>query len=214
MDSFKTVHRVGSGEIIINKSKFIGHACPIESEEDALKFIEKNKKRYYNATHNVYAYVLGENSNIQRYSDDGEPSGTAGIPVLNVLKQENLRNVAVVVTRYFGGVKLGAGGLVRAYIKGSKVGLENAQIVDKILFQEINAEIDYTLLGKLENELTKNNYIIKQKIFEQKITLIILVENKDVHKLKNILNDLSNGKANITEGNTSYLSVKNGKLLD
>ncbi len=214
MDSFKTVHRVGSGEIIINKSKFIGHACPIESEEDALKFIEKNKKRYYNATHNVYAYVLGENSNIQRYSDDGEPSGTAGIPVLNVLKQENLRNVAVVVTRYFGGVKLGAGGLVRAYIKGSKVGLENAQIVDKILFQEIKAEIDYTLLGKLENELTKNNYIIKQKIFEQKITLIILVENKDVHKLKNILNDLSNGKANITEGNTSYLSVKNGKLLD
>lgn len=214
MDSFKTVYCMGSGEIIINKSKFIGHACPIENEVQALKFIEERKKKYYDATHNVYAYVLGKNSNIQRYNDDGEPSGTAGIPVLNVIKQENLRNVVIVVTRYFGGVKLGAGGLVRAYIKGAKIGLENAQIVDKILYKEIKAEIDYTLLGKLENELAKNQYVLKNKIFEEKITLSILCENKNIEKLKNILINLTNGKVMITEAETNYLSVKNGKLLD
>ena len=134
MANFRTIHDYGCDEIIINKSKFIGYASPINSEDEAIEFINQIRKKHSDATHNVYAYVYGDNNSIQRYSDDGEPSGTAGMPVLNVIKLEDLRNVVVVVTRYFGGVKLGAGGLVRAYTKGAKIGLDNGIIVDKILF--------------------------------------------------------------------------------
>jgi len=126
--NYRTIHEYGVHEIIINKSRFIGYAKPVESEEDAIKFIEEIKFKHKDATHNVLAYVIGQNNNIQRYSDDGEPSGTAGIPILEVLKKENLRNVVVVVTRYYGGVKLGTGGLVRAYIKGAKIALEASKI--------------------------------------------------------------------------------------
>lgn len=213
MNDYKSVHCRGSGEIIINKSKFIGHACPIEDEKDALAFIEEMNKKFHDATHNVYAYTLGDNCNIQRYSDNGEPSGTAGIPVLNVIKQSDLRNVVVVVTRYFGGIKLGAGGLVRAYTKGAKIGLENAQIIDKIFFTDIIVKIDYALLGKLENELMRNQFLIKNKIFEQKITLIILCKSEEINKLKDIVTNITNGNIEISEGESSYLSVKNGKLI-
>jgi len=164
MNSFKTVHSFGSDEIIINKSKFIGYASPINSEDEAIDFINQIKKKHADATHNVYAYVYGDNSNIQRFSDDGEPSGTAGMPVLNLIKLENLKNVVVVVTRYFGGILLGAGGLARAYSKTAKIGIDSAIIVDKTLYCDVNVEIDYTLLGKLENELSKNNYLINNDV--------------------------------------------------
>ena len=114
MKSYKTIHREGIDTYIISKSKFIAYAKPINSEEEAIEFIDEISHMNSDATHNVYAYVFGENSIIQRYSDNGEPSGTAGIPTLNVIKQENLRNVCVVVTRYFGGIKLGSGVLIRA----------------------------------------------------------------------------------------------------
>ena len=169
MNNYKSVHKEGRDEIIINKSRFIGTACPVESEEEALEFIDRIKKEFKDATHNVYAYVIGENSNIQRFSDDGEPSGTAGIPVLNVIKQENLRNVAVVVTRYFGGVLLGAGGLVRAYTKGAKIALDSGIIVDKNLFYDVSFKIDYTLLGKMENELLKNIFTVIDKLYEDEM---------------------------------------------
>src|SRR5690606_30234976 len=121
--------------------RFIGYAMPVETEDEAVKFIEEIKTKHRDATHNVYAYVLGEDNNIQRYSDDGEPSGTAGIPALEVIKKEDLRNVAVVVTRYFGGKKLGTGGLIRAYTRGAKIGLEAGIIIDKILFRKVKVRI-------------------------------------------------------------------------
>ncbi|NLE06207.1 MAG: DUF3795 domain-containing protein, partial [Crenarchaeota archaeon] len=141
MSNYKSIHKYGRDEIIINKSKFIGTAAPVENEEEAVSFIESIRKEFKDATHNCYAYVIGENRNIQRYSDDGEPSGTAGMPILNVINQENLINVAVVVTRYFGGVLLGAGGLVRAYTKGCKIGLESGLVCDGCRCQKKDARI-------------------------------------------------------------------------
>lgn len=213
MNSFKTVHKFGSDEIIINKSKFIGYASPINSEEEAIDFINQIKKKHADATHNVYAYVYGENSNIQRFSDDGEPSGTAGMPVLSLIKLEDLKNVVVVVTRYFGGILLGAGVLARAYSKAAKIGIESAIIVDKILYSDVNVEIDYTLLGKLENELSKNNYLIKNKIFNEKVCLDILCVENDVDKLKSLILNTCSAKCNIEISNSSFYSVKDGKLV-
>ena len=124
--SYRTVRQAASDEFIVNKSLFIGHAAPCETEEAALQFLRKIRDEYRDATHNCYAYVIGENAGIMRYSDDGEPGGTAGLPMMEVLKQRGVVNCCVVVTRYFGGVLLGAGGLVRAYTKGCAIALDAA----------------------------------------------------------------------------------------
>ena len=214
MSNYKSIHEEGRDEIIINKSKFIGSACPVETEEEALEFIDRIKKEFKDATHNVYAYVLGGNSNIQRYSDDGEPSGTAGMPVLNVIKQENLKNTAVVVTRYFGGVLLGAGGLVRAYTKGAKIALNSGIIVDKNLFYDVKFKLDYTFLGKMDNELLKNNFIVVEKIYEEQVVFKLISENENLEKITALVNEITSGKAEITVGQAAYLSIKDGKVLN
>ncbi len=213
MSTFKTVHQIGNDEIVINKSRFIGHAAPIESEEEAIDFINSIKRQFKDASHNVHGYVLGENSNIQRFSDDGEPSGTAGMPVLNVIKSENLRNVCVVVTRYFGGVKLGAGGLVRAYTKGAKIGLESSIIVDKTLFYDVAVKIDYTLLGKVENDLNKSNFIIKEKTFDENVILNVLCLEEEIDKLTSLIMNATNGKCELKTEEAIYYSIKDGKVL-
>lgn len=213
MSNYKSIHKEGRDEIIINKSRFIGTACPVETEEEALEFIDKIKKEFKDATHNVYAYVIGENSNIQRFSDDGEPSGTAGMPVLNVIKQENIKNAAVVVTRYFGGVLLGAGGLVRAYTKSSKIALESGIIVDKKLFYDVLFKLDYTLLGKMDNELLKNNFILVDKIYEEQVIIKLIAEHEDVDNIKDLVGEVTSGKSKIIIGQATYYSVKNGKIV-
>ncbi len=214
MASYRTIHDLGCDEIIINKSRFIGYASPINSEDEAIEFINQIRKKHSDANHNVYAYVYGDNSNIQRYSDDGEPSGTAGMPVLNVIKLEELKNVVVVVTRYFGGVKLGAGGLVRAYTKGAKIGIDSGIIVDKTLFYDVQVEIDYTLLGKVENEITKNDYIIKDKVFGENVTLSILCIEEDVEKLNALILNSTSAKCKITINDSSYYSIKDNKIIE
>ncbi|WP_069649372.1 YigZ family protein [Caloranaerobacter ferrireducens] len=212
-NKYKTLHEYGKNEIVINKSKFIGYAKPINSEKEAIEFINEIRAKHRDATHNVYAYVFGENNNIQRYSDDGEPSGTAGIPVLEVIKKEDLRNVVVVVTRYFGGIKLGAGGLVRAYTKGAKIGIEAGIIVEKILFKRIMARIDYTLYGKVENDLLRGGYIIDNVTYDTAVNLIILCEVDNVEELRNLLIDITNGRVQIEELDEEYYSVKDGKIF-
>lgn len=214
MSSYRTIHKTGRQEIIINKSKFIGTAMPVQSEEEALSFIDSMRREFRDANHNVYAYTIGENSGIQRYSDDGEPSGTAGMPVMNVIKLEDLRNVAVVVTRYFGGIKLGAGGLVRAYTKGAKIGIEDGIVVEKALFASVIARIDYTLLGKVENELSKKEYIIKDKIYESDVALSILCREEESENLITFINDVTSGRAEIEMGQAAYCSVKDGQLVE
>ncbi|MCT4509681.1 MAG: YigZ family protein [Tepidibacter sp.] len=213
MKEYKTIHEYGEDEVIIEKSRFIGYAKPVETEEEALEFINEIKKKHKDATHNVWAYTLGMNMDIQRYSDDGEPSGTAGIPSLEVIKKEDLRNVAVVVTRYFGGIKLGAGGLVRAYTKGAKIGLSASKIIDRILYTDIRFKIDYTLLGKVQNELMNLGYIIKEILYEDMVTIVVYSKLDEVEIVKNKIIDITSSNVEIEQKEDFYLSKYNDEIL-
>lgn len=213
MQTYKTLHEYGKDEYIVEKSVFIGHAKPVTSEEEARAFIDEMKAKYKDATHNVWAYTIGQSMNIQRYSDDGEPQGTAGIPTLELIKKEDLRDVVVVVTRYFGGVKLGAGGLVRAYTKGAKIGLETAKIVEKKLFRRISIACDYTLLGKLQNELAGNEYQLEDILYTDNVTIVVNCEFDRIDDLKNLATEISSGQADIIDGEEMYFSVVDGKIL-
>ena len=210
---YKTIYKYGEAEIIINKSKFIGYAMPIETEEEVLEFIEEIKTKHRDATHNVYAYVLGKNSNIQRFSDDGEPSGTAGIPALEVIKKEDLRNVVVVIIRYFGGVKLGGGGLIRAYTKGAKIGLEAGLIIDMVLHQKIKIRMDYTLYGKIENHLINEEYIVDETIFDDAVNTFVYIEEPKVEEFYAIIADLTNGNGILENLEEEYIPTKDGKRV-
>ena len=212
-DEYKTIHKYGEGELTINKSRFIGYSKPVESEEEALEFIEEIKNKHNDATHNVYAYVIGENSNIQRFSDDGEPSGTAGIPILEVLKKEDLRNTVVVVTRYFGGIKLGAGGLIRSYIKGAKVGLDDSKIVDKVLHSRIKFTIEYTLYGKVENELLAHDYVVEDTIYDEAVNIIVICKKKDSDQLINLMKNLTSADMSYEYMDEEYFSILDSKLV-
>jgi len=214
MANYKSIHKYGRDEIIINKSRFIGTAAPVESEEQAVEFIEKIKKEFKDASHNCYAYVIGENKGIQRYSDDGEPSGTAGMPILNVINQENIVNAAVVVTRYVGGVLLGAGGLVRAYTKGCKIGLESGIIVEKNLYYDVSFDLDYTLLGKMDNELLLNSFIVKDKMYSDRVDFKLIVKEDETEKLRALVNEITSGKSVISIGQAAYYSIKDGKIIE
>ncbi len=210
---YRTVHKFGRDEIIINKSRFIGYSMPIESEKDALDFIDKIKTEHRDATHNVYAYVLGESNNVQKFSDDGEPSGTAGIPVLEVIKKEDLRNVVVVVTRYFGGIKLGAGGLIRAYTKGAKIGLEAGIIVEKVLHHKLKVRISYSLYGMMENFLNTQGYIVDDIQYDDAVNIYVYVKFSEVERFINTVRDMTSGNANIEDIGEEYISIKDGKRI-
>ncbi|WDV47515.1 YigZ family protein [Clostridiaceae bacterium M8S5] len=212
-NTYKTLFDFGTDEVIINKSRFIGYAKPAETEEEAIKFIEKIKTKHKDATHNVHGYVIGENSNIQRFSDDGEPSGSAGIPVLEVLKKEDLRNTVVVVTRYYGGIKLGVGGLIRAYTKGAKIAIERAIVVDKVLYQNVLLRINYGLLGKVKNELLRFDYYIKDIIYDDAVGINVMCDMKKVQNLISTITDITSAQADIMELEEEYVHIKDGKIL-
>lgn len=156
MDEFKVVYRGGEQEIIEKKSRFIATVFPIESEKEALEIIEQMRKKYWNATHNCFAYVVGRNQELQRFSDDGEPSGTAGKPILDVLMGADIHNALIIVTRYFGGTLLGTGGLVRAYSRSAKAGLEESAVLNKVSGKKILLHMDYNTVGKIQYILAQN----------------------------------------------------------
>lgn len=193
MQEYKTVEKEASDFFIEKKSKFIGYAKPVKTQEDALEFISKIKSKHWDATHNVYAYVLREN-NIQRYSDDGEPSGTAGVPVLDVMLKESLVDVCVVATRYFGGTLLGAGGLVRAYSHTSKIALEAAGIITMAQCSVMSAEVDYSFYDRLNILLSDSSAVILNTSFSDKVCVEFSVKENIVDLLNAKLIDVSNGK--------------------
>lgn len=213
MSSYKTLHKFGSDEYIVEKSTFIGYAKPINTEEEAIDFVNEIKKKHKDATHNVWAYTVGENMNIQRYSDDGEPQGTAGIPTLEVIKKEDLRDVVVVVTRYFGGVKLGAGGLVRAYTKGAKIGIEAGIVIEKVKYTEVRIKIEYTQLGKIQNELMNLGFTVKDTIYSEDVEIIVYSKVEDVQSLTERMIDITSATADVSLGDEYYLSEKDGELI-
>ncbi|WP_304340361.1 YigZ family protein [Metaclostridioides mangenotii] len=211
--AYKTLHEYGMDEVEIERSRFIGYAKPVKSEEEAIEFVNEIKKKHKDATHNVWAYTVGENMNIQRYSDDGEPQGTAGIPSLEVIKKEDLRDVVIVVTRYFGGVKLGAGGLVRAYTKGAKIGLEAGKIIDKVLYQEVKIGLDYTLLGRVQNEIMNLGFYIKDIVYEDIVNILVYSKLEDVEGFTTKIVDITSDKCEIVLGEEFFLSEKNGVII-
>ena len=174
--SYKTLRAENSAEFIINKSRFIGYGCPCQTEEEALAFLARIRQKHKDATHNCYAYIIGLNSGIMRYSDDGEPGGTAGMPIIEVMKARGVVNCAVVVTRYFGGVLLGAGGLVRAYTQGAVVALDAARVAVMHPSQTYLLEIEYSHLGRLEHWIKDTPYRLDDREFAAAVTCQITLK--------------------------------------
>lgn len=185
----KSVYSGGTGEIEEKKSRFIAHVMPVTSEEDAVNFITSIKKKYFDARHNCSAFAIGKNQELTRCSDDGEPSGTAGRPMLEVLLSEGITNVCVVVTRYFGGTLLGTGGLVRAYTAALKEGLNNSVIIQKTEGKKLAVRCDYGDVGKLQYIFSKDNYDILDSVYADNVTFYLVVANERVNTLINELTE-------------------------
>ena len=176
---YRTLRQSGSDEFIIQKSRFIGYAAPCETEEDALAFLQQIRTKHKDATHNCYAYVIGRNMGVMRYSDDGEPGGTAGLPIMEVIKAQSVTNCCVVVTRYFGGILLGAGGLVRAYTQGCAVALKAAQVVVMEPSRQYLCEVAYPLWDKVQHTLRALPVQLLSTEFTTAVTFTLLVREKD-----------------------------------
>lgn len=205
--NYHTVRGYGQAELEINKSRFIAYVDRVETEEAALAFIEKIRKRHWDATHNCAAYITGEHDRLQKADDDGEPSGTAGKPILEVIKKSALSNTVVVITRYFGGIKLGAGGLVRAYGKSTSAGLAAAGIVERQLHTCIAACFDYTLLGTVENNLRNQQVQIVDKLFTDQVTVVALAPTGQETILENKLTDWTSGRVSLTQTGHEYVET-------
>ncbi len=191
---YKTIKNRAETLLIEKKSKFITNVAPVETEEEALEFLAQIRKKYPDATHNVYAYIIDEN-NIFRYSDDGEPGGTAGMPVLDTIRKEGLVDLIVVVTRYFGGTLLGTGGLVHAYSAGAKQGITEAKIVTRALSNIVEIKADYTLVGKIQHKIATENYILEDTEYGDSVTFRICSKIENTKKLLEDITDLTNARA-------------------
>ena len=213
LSQYKTVYASGEAEIIEKKSRFIATVKPVKSEEEAIAFIEGLKKKYWNATHNCSAYVIGEHFQVQRCSDDGEPSGTAGKPMLDVLLGEELHDTAVVVTRYFGGTLLGTGGLVRAYQASTKAGLEASTVITKMHGSRVSVETDYTGLGKIQYILGQRGLTILNSEYTDKVALEVLFPETEVKAVMAEITEGTNGQAMMEVMEECYFANVNGEML-
>jgi uncharacterized YigZ family protein len=208
MNGYRTVAGPSEAEIIIKKSRFIGQVCPVASEEEAVAFIAEVKKKHREATHNCHAWIIDPLN--QRSSDDGEPSGTAGRPMLEVLRKEYLEQVAVVVTRYFGGIMLGAGGLLRAYGQTCKAGLDAAGMGRQVPYQKLRATVEYTLYGKLENQLRERQLMVLDTAFTDMVSVTLGLSADQFVSVSEWLADLSAGQA-VLEPREEYYYFVRGK---
>ncbi len=201
-----TVAKRAEKEIVIKKSKFIAYVSPTLTEGEAEDFIEEIKKKHRDATHNVPAYIIGDRMLVQRANDDGEPSGTAGKPILEVLKNKNLTNVTIVVTRYFGGIKLGTGGLIRSYSRSAVEGIEAAKEVIKRLHIMIIINVDYSLFGSVQKLIEDIGYKVEDVEYTDKVSIKVFVPEKNSQKFIKRMIDLTNDKAEIVTGQSKFIS--------
>ena len=192
---YKVVYKEGQGEIVEKKSRFIATVRPVHSEEEATAFINETKKKYWDARHNCSAFVIGERQELTRCSDDGEPAGTAGRPMLDVLLSEGITNVAVVVTRYFGGVLLGTGGLVRAYQEATKAGLNASRIIVKQKGKRLAVQTDYTGLGKLQYLFASENVTIEETEYTENVTIHAVIPEDSTESIIKKITEATNGTA-------------------
>jgi uncharacterized YigZ family protein len=204
---YLTVSREASAELEEKKSRFIATVKPVADEEEAHGFIEALRSKYWNATHNVYAYyICGENLQ-QKFSDDGEPSGTAGLPVLEAIRKLEVQDVAVVVTRYFGGTLLGASGLVRAYGKSAAMGIEAAGIVKRQLCIETGIALDYSLLGKLQALAASKGYRVKDTVYAQDVDMYLYIPVDEFEAFSALVTEATNAKAIVYAIEKSYITI-------
>ena len=205
--NYYTVKGYGSTDIYIKKSQFIAYVERVETEEEAIAFIDKIKKKHHDATHNCSAYTVGPKHKIQKANDDGEPSGTAGIPILEVLLKRNLEDTVVVITRYFGGIKLGSGGLIRAYGQSTTRGIDATGVVYRQKNDIIGVTIDYTWLGKVENEVRQSTYTIKEIDYTNDVTMYIYVPLEKKESFIEWMTELTNGQAEIATKDTIFREI-------
>lgn len=211
--AYKIVYNGGTGEIVEKKSRFIANVFPVSDEEEALVFIEKIKKQYWDARHNCYAYVIGINAEKQRCSDDGEPQGTAGRPMLDVLLGQGLRNVLVVVTRYFGGTLLGTGGLVRAYSQAVREGVEASEVVLKCPALKMHIYTDYNGAGKLQYIMSSNEINVIDTIYTDNVEITAPVPAEMYQMIENKILEATSASAVIeNEGEIWYGVLKDGSV--
>ncbi len=194
MPEYRTVSRKGRDEVVISKSRFIGEACPCTTEEEALAFLEEARTRYRDARHHCYAYILGANRGIMRYSDDGEPGGTAGLPIVETMQQRGVTNVCVVVTRYFGGVLLGTGGLTRAYRQGCRIALNAAGVVTMIPSLSFLCEVAYPLWDRLNHALSSLPVRVDRTDFGAAVEAVLTVRARDALSVREEIVRLCQGR--------------------
>jgi uncharacterized YigZ family protein len=205
LPNYFTVRGFGSHEIEIEKSRFICYINEAKSEQDAQQFILEIKKKHSDANHNCSAYLIGEKDEIQKASDDGEPSGTAGVPMLEVLKKRGLKDTVVVVTRYFGGKKLGAGGLIRAYGQSVSESLNEVGIVERTLVKVISIKVSYKLLGKVEHALRNSNYHLEKVNHLEEVEFELWIKINEVNTFTEWMVELTNGSCDISESIVKYM---------
>ena len=211
--SYKILYQAGEGEIVEKKSRFIATIRPVDSEEEALSFIADMRKKYWDATHNCTAFVIGENHEQMRCNDDGEPSQTAGRPMLDVLLGEDVHNCCAVVTRYFGGTLLGTGGLVRAYSAAVKEGLRNCQILEKQLARKLTVETDYTGLGKIQYILGEEKISTLDSQYADKVSLTLLVPVDQLDPLMEKLTEGTNGRCVMEPGEQVWYGLQGKEIV-
>ena len=212
-EAYKTVYVGDTAEIVEKKSRFIANLEHVESEEEALAYIETIRKKYWDARHNCYAYSVGRNREYTRCSDDGEPSGTAGRPMLDVILGEDIYNVAVVVTRYFGGVLLGTGGLVRAYSKAVQEGLSESLLIEKKKGISLKVTTDYTGIGKIQYIAGERQISILDSEYTDKVVLKLLVPNSETDAVQKAITEGTNGRAVMEKEKELYFAKVNGDVL-
>lgn len=194
---YHTIQGYGESELIIQKSRFLTYVSRAETEQQAQDFINIIKEKHKSANHNCSAYIIGEHDNIQKANDDGEPSGTAGVPMLEVLKKQGLQDTVVVVTRYFGGIKLGGGGLIRAYGKATTEGIDAAKVVERKLHHLMKISIDYTWLGKVENEVRNSVYPLKEISYAELVEVMVFTKADEEETFINWMAEMTNGQAKV-----------------
>ena len=211
MTSYDTVYTGGSGEIVEKKSRFIAQVFPVKTEEEVMQLLEAARKKYWDARHNCYAFVLGADGEISRCSDDGEPSGTAGRPILEVLTKRGLKDVLVIVTRYFGGTLLGTGGLVRAYSQAAQAGLAASCIITKQAGIRLTIDTDYNGIGKLQYVAAQLEASVLNTLYTDKVQMILLAPSGLVEKVKKEVTEATSGQAVITQEKEEVYFAEIGK---
>ena len=213
MKAYNTIYEGGTDEIVEKKSRFIAQVFPVETEEEVATILEQMKKKYWDARHNCYAYSIGKNREFTRCSDDGEPSGTAGRPMLDVILGEDIYNVAVVVTRYFGGVLLGTGGLVRAYSKAVQEGLAGSLVIEKKKGISLKVTTDYTGIGKIQYIAGERQIPILDSEYTDKVVLKLLVPDAETEAVQKAITEGTNGRAGMEKEKELYFAKVNGEVL-